>query len=55
MSYSRHFQDAELLIAPTVTQGISKQDWYKSEKGYKKVMGELAKCGAYFKDDFCLF
>ena len=52
MSYSHHFQDAVLLIAPTVTQGISKQDWYKSEKGYKKVMGELAKCGAYFKDEF---
>lgn len=50
MSYVCHFSDAELLVVPTTTQGIAKDDWYKSEKGYKKVMGEVAKCGVYFKE-----
>ncbi len=38
------------MAVPTTTQGIAKDDYYKSEKGYKKVMGEVAKCGAYFKE-----
>ncbi len=50
MSYVCHFSGAELLVVPTTTQGIAKDDWYKSEKGYKKVMGEVAKCGVYFKE-----
>lgn len=50
LSYACHFGGVELLVVPTKTQGIEKDDWYKSEKGYKKVMGEVAKCGVYFKD-----
>ena len=50
LSYACHFGGAELLMVPTATQGISKEDWYKSEKGYKKVLGEVAKCGVYFKE-----
>lgn len=50
LSYACHFPDAELFVVPTDTQGISRNDWFKTEKGYRKVMGEVAKCGAYFKD-----
>lgn len=50
LSYACHFGDAELIVVPTATQGITKSDWFKSEKGYKKVMGEVAKCGVYFKE-----
>lgn len=50
LSYACHFPDAELLVVPTQTQDIGREDWYKSEKGYKKVLGEVAKCGVYFKD-----
>lgn len=50
LSYSCHFRGVELLVVPTATQGITRDDWYMSEKGYKKVMGEVAKCGAYFKE-----
>lgn len=50
LSYACHFTDAELIVIPTPTQGITKGNWFRSEKGYRKVMGEVAKCGAYFKD-----
>ena len=38
------------MVVPTATQGITKDDWFKPEKGYKKVMSEVAKCGFYFKE-----
>ena len=50
LSYACHFGEAELIVVPTATQGISKDDWFKSEKGFRKVLGEVAKCGAYFKE-----
>lgn len=48
--YACHFPDAQLFVVPTPTQGITRDDWYRTEKGFKKVMGEVAKCGMYFKD-----
>lgn len=50
LSYACHFGDTELIVVPTATQGSTKDDWFKSEKGYKKVLGEVAKCGVYFKE-----
>lgn len=50
LSYTCHFSGAELLIVPTPTQGIARDDWYMSDKGYRKVMGEVVKCGVYFKE-----
>lgn len=50
LSYSCYFPNVELIVVPTDTQGISASDWYKTEKGFRKVMGEVAKCGKYFMD-----
>lgn len=50
LAYTCHFKGVTLSVVPTSTQGISKDNWYLTEKGYKKVMGEVAKCGMYFKD-----
>ncbi len=50
LAYSCHFKNVALCVIPTPTQGITKDHWHLSEKGYKKVMGEVAKCGVYFKD-----
>lgn len=50
MSYANYFCNAQLFVVPSVTQGIAGDDWYKTEHGYKKVMGEVEKCGMYFKD-----
>ncbi len=48
MSYSLHFGNSELLVCPTVTQGINRDTWYLGDKSYQKVMKELSKCGVYF-------
>jgi len=48
LSYTRFFPDTEILVAPTETQGIRKEDWFLHETGYRRVMSELMKCGSYF-------
>ncbi len=50
MSYSLCFENVEFIVVPTDTQGITKSSWHSFDKGYKKVFGELSKCGHYFKD-----
>ncbi len=50
MTYKSHFTDTELLVIPTDTQNISSENWYATEYGKKKVLGEVEKCGKYFKD-----
>lgn len=48
MSYARHFPDTEILVVPTDTQGIRREDWFLHEKSYQRVMSEVRKCGEYF-------
>ena len=48
MSYSIHFPATELLVVPTDTQNITKENWFLNEKSYRKVMSEVSKCGKYF-------
>lgn len=50
MSYGRYFPNAQILVVPTDTQGITRDNWYLEEKSYRKVMGEVSKCGKYFVD-----
>lgn len=50
LSYTCHFPGTELLVVPSNTQGISSENWHLSDKGFKKVMGEVAKCGKYFSE-----
>lgn len=51
LSYSCFFPQTRLLMVPEDTQGITKENWYKTEAGWRKVMGEVAKCGKYFGSD----
>ena len=48
MSYAKYFPDTEILVVPTETQGIRREDWYLQEKSYRRVMSEVYKCGEYF-------
>ena len=48
MSYAKYFPDTEILVVPADTQGIRKEDWFRQEKSYRRVMSELSKCGEYF-------
>lgn len=50
ITYSLIFPDVKIYVYPIVTQNISKNNWYKSEYGIKKVLGEVEKCGKYFRD-----
>ena len=50
LSYTKHFPSAEILVVPTETQGIRKEDWFRQEKSYRRVMSEVNKCGAYFME-----
>ena len=48
MTYAKYFPDTEILVVPTETQGIRKEDWFNQEKSYRRIMSEVYKCGEYF-------
>ena len=48
MTYAKYFPDTEILVVPTETQGIRREDWYLQENSYRRVMSEVYKCGEYF-------
>ena len=48
MSYTKFFPDTEILVVPTDTQGITREDWFLHENSYRRVMSEVYKCGEYF-------
>lgn len=48
LSYASCFPDATLYISPAETQGISAANWFKDPQKYKKIFGEVEKCGKYF-------
>lgn len=50
MYYQLYFPDTEFIICPVVVNGVSKNDWYKTEKGKKSVMGEMLRIGQQFGD-----
>lgn len=51
MFYKLAFPDMELLVCPIHSFNITKENWYKSEYGIKRVLGELARCGNQFEAD----
>lgn len=48
MFYSWAYPDTEFMVCPVDIDGISKNNWYRSEEGIKQVMGELSRCGGQF-------
>lgn len=51
MLYQTAFPDTKLYVCPVVCMGITKDNWYKSEQGIDRVLGELARCGNQFVGD----
>ena len=49
MFYSWAYPKTEFFICPVETEEINKDNWFKSENGIEKVMGELSRCGGQFK------
>jgi uncharacterized SAM-binding protein YcdF (DUF218 family) len=52
MFYQMAFPDAIFLVSSVPGFGITKDNWYKSDYGIQRVMGELSRCGNQFTDDF---
>ena len=51
MLYQMAFPDTTFYVCPVVCMGITKDNWYKSEQGINRVLGELARCGNQFVGD----
>lgn len=45
MYYQSFFLQTEFIICPTETQGINKENWFRTDEGISKVLSELTKCG----------
>lgn len=43
--YKWAFPDCDFSVCPVVTSDISRDNWYKTEKGRKRIMGELMRLG----------
>lgn len=50
MYYKWAYPDAEIIICPSNVQGINKNNWFTTEIGVERVMGELIRCGSQLKD-----
>lgn len=51
MLYQMAFPDVTFKVCPVNCSNITKENWYKSERGINRVMGELARCGNQFVGD----
>lgn len=48
--YQVLFPETEILVCPTVTQDISKDNWFLSREKIDKVLGEIERCGNQFHE-----
>jgi len=48
--YQLLYPDAQLFVCPSNAAGISKENWYKSERGINTVLGEMEKIANQFSD-----
>jgi len=51
MLYQMAFPNTTFYVCPVVCLGITRDNWYKSEQGIGRVLGELARCGNQFVGD----
>lgn len=51
MLYQLAFPDVDFIVCPIHCYNITKGNWYKSEQGIDRVLGELARCGNQFVSD----
>lgn len=51
MLYQMAFPDVDIKVCPVHCYNITKDNWYKSEEGIDRVLGELAQCGNQFVGD----
>lgn len=52
MLYQMAFPDVTFKVCPVSCYNITKDNWFKTEEGVDRVMGELARCGNQLTRDF---
>jgi len=52
MCYQFAFPDSKIHIIPVDVYEISRENWHTSEYSIERVLGELARCGNQFTDEF---
>ena len=45
MLYQMAFPNVDMTVCPVHCYNITKENWYTTEKGTDRVLGELARCG----------
>ena len=50
MYYQILFPDTRILVCPTVTKEISKENWFTSREKSDRVLGEIERLGSQFHD-----
>lgn len=48
--YQVLFPDTEIWVCPTVTKGITKENWFRSKESADLVLGEIERCGSQFHE-----
>lgn len=51
--YEVMYPDTEFFVCPTVTRGISRDNWHQDPEKIKVVLGELERCGSQFDQIIC--
>ncbi len=51
MLYQMAFPEARFRVCPVNCYNITRDNWYQSEAGMNRVLGELARCGNQFVGD----
>jgi uncharacterized SAM-binding protein YcdF (DUF218 family) len=49
MFYSYSYPETQFVVCPVDVDGITKENWFKTEVGVDNVMGELSRCGGQLK------
>ena len=50
--YQVCFPETRILMIPTVTKGVSRENWYQNEASIDPVLKEVEHCGSQFHDIF---
>lgn len=48
--YQVLFPETEILVCPTVTKGITRENWFRERETADIVLGEIERCGSQFHE-----
>lgn len=48
--YQVLFPETEILVVPTITKGITRENWFRNRETAAIVLGEIERCGSQFHE-----